>query len=144
MSLKTFVMTKAQYEKLLEACKPVIYIKVGSYEPSSPQQNANAAWRALGSEMGFKWDTAVPGASDKEFKAEPINLEEGVSVLQWFEKEGPQPLRRSSDRKEYLSDSYDRRTNSGDRRGGESFGIGNRRKEQCVDDDRRSNQHTQD
>lgn len=70
-----FEMTDEQYAQLLEACKPVPMIALQCGSPRSPQQNANDAWRKLGEEMGFKWDTAhpYPGHGPKVFSAEPLH-----------------------------------------------------------------------
>ena len=48
---REYEMTEEHEEKLLEACKPVVYMVVGGHPPRSPQQNANDAWEALGREM---------------------------------------------------------------------------------------------
>lgn len=53
-------MTEADFETLLEACKPTVCIKIGSYEGSSPQENANRAWANLGEKMGFDSMTVEP------------------------------------------------------------------------------------
>lgn len=60
-----YEMTDEQLKKILEACKPVPYIVADGREPISPQEHANAAWAALGAEMGFDWKTvsSVPGES---------------------------------------------------------------------------------
>ncbi|MFA5085698.1 MAG: hypothetical protein WC482_04975 [Candidatus Omnitrophota bacterium] len=76
---KEFEMTQAQYDKLLEACRPVPYMVFGGMEPRSPQQNANDAWIALGEEMGFEGMSAqsIPG-KPRCFTAEvKIGTEEG-------------------------------------------------------------------
>lgn len=67
-----FEMTEEQLAELLDAGKPVICMKIGNYWPRTPQQNANSAWRALGKELGFKWDTVSPvsGKGRKFFTAE--------------------------------------------------------------------------
>lgn len=74
MSRREFRMTDEQLEMLLEACKPVPYMVVGGVEPRSQQENANEAWRKLGDEMGFKWDTVepMPGMPPHCFTAEPL------------------------------------------------------------------------
>ena len=72
---KEFEMTQEQYDKILEACRPVPYMVFGGMEPRSPQQNANDAWKALGEEMGFEFMTvkAIPG-KPKFFTAEAIEV----------------------------------------------------------------------
>lgn len=57
-----FEMTEAQYTAIMDASKPVTYIIVGGRPPSSPQENANRAWRHLGGELGFVPFTVRPVA----------------------------------------------------------------------------------
>ena len=64
MTRKTFTMSEEDYQALLESGKPVPYMIVGGYEPSSPQENANRHWQQLGEQMGFQWDTVHPYGSD--------------------------------------------------------------------------------
>ena len=72
---KEYEMTEDQLKTLLEACKPVSYLVAGGMPPPSPQQNANSAWRVLGKEMGFKWNTVCPisGKGTRFFRAEPLD-----------------------------------------------------------------------
>jgi len=71
-----FEMTEEQLSTLLEASKPVPYLIIGGREPSSPQENANRAWKALGKEMGFHYMTVKPTGQDvRFFSAEPIGEE---------------------------------------------------------------------
>jgi hypothetical protein len=67
---RKFIMSQAQYDKLIEACKPVPMIALQCGSPPTPQERANAAWEALGREMGFKYMTVRPGRTDLEFTAE--------------------------------------------------------------------------
>lgn len=72
---KEFEMSPEWLEKLLEAGKPirVMYLPGGALMGSTPQENANAAWAALGREMGFKAMTVQPsGKGDRFFTAEPV------------------------------------------------------------------------
>lgn len=71
---KEFRMSKEDLAIVMEACKPVPYIVVGGMEPRTPQDNANAAWEALGQKMGFKWETVqpIPNKSNRYFTAEPL------------------------------------------------------------------------
>jgi len=68
-----YVMTDEDHKKLLAACQPVVFIAPGGNFPSTPQENANAAWVDLGKKMGFDPFTVqmIPGCSDKHFTAEP-------------------------------------------------------------------------
>ena len=73
---KNFEKTQEQLGKLMEACQPTRVMKIGSYMPPSPQENANAAWKALGLEMGFEFMTVQPDEKgDRFFTAE--ELEDG-------------------------------------------------------------------
>jgi hypothetical protein len=56
---KQFFLTPEQIGNLIEASKPVPYLVMG-VEPTSPQENANAAWSILGEEMGFDVSTVRP------------------------------------------------------------------------------------
>lgn len=71
---KLFELSEEQLKQLLNASAPVRCMKIGSYVPRSPQQNANDAWASLGREMGFKSETVRPasGKGDRFFTAEPV------------------------------------------------------------------------
>jgi len=64
---KEYEMTQEQYGKLLDACKPVPYMVMGGVEPTSPQENANRAWAALGEEMGFDGMSVLPSTKGSHF-----------------------------------------------------------------------------
>lgn len=68
-----YEMTQADLEALLSAMRPVPAMMIGGTLPSSPQENANAAWAALGKKMGFDSMTVqpIPGKSDRFFSAVP-------------------------------------------------------------------------
>ena len=71
---KLYEMSEEQLAKLLEACRPtpVMYVSGGQPMGSTPQENANRAWKKLGTEMGFVWDTVEPtDKGDRCFLAEP-------------------------------------------------------------------------
>lgn len=72
-----FEMSEAQLAALLDACKPthVMFLSGGIPMHNSRQENANAAWRNLGSEMGFDAMTVrpVPGKGPRFFFADKIN-----------------------------------------------------------------------
>lgn len=68
---QNFEMTEADLAGILEACKSVPMIMLQCGTPRSPQENANAAWQALGDRMGFDHMTVRPtGAGDRFFSAE--------------------------------------------------------------------------
>ena len=70
--MKDFEMTQDQLASLMAACKPVAMIALNCGTPSSPQENANAAWATLGREMGFDHMTVRPnGKGDRFFSADP-------------------------------------------------------------------------
>jgi len=67
-----YTMTQAQYDKLLEAMKPVPLIMLQVGMPTSQQENANRAWAALGDEMGFEPMSVRPhGRDERQFTAIP-------------------------------------------------------------------------
>ena len=71
---KTFTMTKAQMDRLLESMKsrPLIMLQCGM--PPSQQSRANDAWAILGREMGFDGMTVRPTGNDPlVFSAEPVS-----------------------------------------------------------------------
>ncbi len=69
---REFEMTEAEEKVLLEACRPVPYMIVGGVAPTSPQENANRAWQALGRARGFDGMTVRPvlGKGPRFFTAE--------------------------------------------------------------------------
>lgn len=69
---KEFELTEKQYNRLLDACKPVPYMVFNGRTSASPQENANAMWRALGDELGFEYMSVrpVPGKNQHFFTAE--------------------------------------------------------------------------
>lgn len=72
---KEFEMTSEDLETLLNACKPVAMIMLQCGMPRSPQENANAAWAALGAKMGFDPMTVRPnGKGDLFFTAVPVEV----------------------------------------------------------------------
>jgi hypothetical protein len=82
-------MTEADLEKILGACHPTIVMKIGSYEGSSPQENANRAWAELGQRMGFDHMTAQPrpGLGNRFFTAVPNETETQRAEREAKEKE---------------------------------------------------------
>ena len=72
-----YEMTPEQEKTLLDACKPTFdkreSMLIGGYAGSTPQENANAAWRALGEQMGFDSMSVrpVPGKGQRFFSAVP-------------------------------------------------------------------------
>lgn len=72
-----YEITQKQLDDLMDASKPVRMIMLQCRSPRSPQENANAAWKKLGDEMGFDHMTVEPtGRGDKFFKATPRKPEE--------------------------------------------------------------------
>jgi len=65
--------TKEDFNKLLDASKPTPAMIIGGCCLSSPQENANEAWAALGKKMGFDYQTVKPieGKSSNFFSAIP-------------------------------------------------------------------------
>jgi len=72
-----YEMTEEDLSKILDACKPTLAIKVGGFTGSSPQENANRAWGALGKKMGFDHMTVQPASGgNRFFSAIPSETEE--------------------------------------------------------------------
>jgi hypothetical protein len=72
-----YEMTEADLAKLFDACKPTVFIKIGNYTGSLPQENANRAWAELGARMGFDFMTVEPtGRGDRFFTAVPLETEQ--------------------------------------------------------------------
>ena len=73
---REYEMTEADLAKIIEACKPVPLIALNAGMPSSPQENANRAWRSLGHKMGFNHLTVRPvaGKGQRFFTAEPLTI----------------------------------------------------------------------
>lgn len=93
-----YEMTEQDLQDILEACKPVPYMVMGGMAPRSPQENANAAWAALGRKMGFdsmtvqpihgkgnRFFTAIPSETD-EVRAERLKREAETKRLQEIAK----------------------------------------------------------
>jgi hypothetical protein len=75
MNRKSYEMTQAQLEKLLDAMKPVPLIMLQCGMPTSTQERANIAWKELGKEMGFDSTTVSPtGQGDRFFSAVPVEF----------------------------------------------------------------------
>ena len=63
-----FMMTVMQVAR----SQPVMYLSGGQPMFEDPQEIANRAWKKLGADMGFVWDSAGPGADDHSFFADAI------------------------------------------------------------------------
>ena len=73
-----YKLSEEDLKALLEACRPTLAMKIGEYVSRTPQENANAAWEALGKKMGFNSMTVrpVPGKSNAFFTAIPSETHE--------------------------------------------------------------------
>ena len=72
-----YEMTQEDLDTLLNACKPTPVMKIGTSIGSSPQENANDAWAALGKKVGFDSMTVRPsGKGNRFFTAVPTDTEE--------------------------------------------------------------------
>ena len=68
MSPRTdYEMTEEDLGEILTACKPVPYMVFGGIGPSSPQENANRAWKRLGKKMGFDSMSVKPSNKGRRF-----------------------------------------------------------------------------
>ena len=75
MERKEYEMTQEDFDRLLNACKPVPMIALQCGTPRSPQENANDAWQELGSRMGFDYMTVQPSSSGNRFFSAVPNAE---------------------------------------------------------------------
>lgn len=81
MTTKLFKMTQDDFNTIMDACKPAAAIALQCGMPRSPQENANAAWQALGDKMGFDHMTVQPaGPNMLYFQAEPKALAKGEAT----------------------------------------------------------------
>jgi hypothetical protein len=64
---QVYEMSQEQYSQLLSACRPVSAIMLQCGPISSPQENANRAWCALGDELGFDGMTVHPSPKGERF-----------------------------------------------------------------------------
>lgn len=73
-----YEMSEEDLKDLLNCMQPVPCIKIGSFAPSSQQENANNAWKSLGIKMGFDSATVQPiaGKGNRFFSAVPSETEE--------------------------------------------------------------------
>ena len=73
-----YEMTEAQLQELIAQCRPVPVMLIGGTTGPSQQENANLAWKALGSKMGFDSDTVrpIPGKGALFFSAVPSETEQ--------------------------------------------------------------------
>ena len=71
---REFEMSQEDYDKLIQACKPVPLIALNCGPVFSQRENVNAAWIELGKKMGFAGLTAepIPGKGTRFFMAEPM------------------------------------------------------------------------
>ena len=72
-----YEMTEENEKELLNTCKPTPVMRIGNYTGTTPQENANNAWKALGSKMGFDYMTVRPvnGKGTRYFTAVPSENE---------------------------------------------------------------------
>jgi len=72
-----YEMTEADLKGLIDACKSTPCMMIGGSVGSSPQENANRAWKALGKKMGFDSMTVEPinGKGTRFFTAVPSETE---------------------------------------------------------------------
>jgi hypothetical protein len=73
-----YEMTQEDLETLLNARRSTPVMMLGNYTPSSPQENANMAWAALGKKLGFDSETVQPtdGKGQRFFSAIPSETDE--------------------------------------------------------------------
>lgn len=72
-----FRMNNEQYAFMMAAMENarsqrVMYLSGGIPLFHDPQEIANRAWKELGQQMGFVWDSAEAGPDNHSFMAEPL------------------------------------------------------------------------
>ena len=67
MERKEYEMTQEDFDRLLNACKPVPMIALQCGTSRSPQENANDVWEELGSRMGFDHTTVRSSMGGNRF-----------------------------------------------------------------------------
>lgn len=78
MERANFEMTAEDLEQLLSAMQPTPMIMLQCGRPTTVQERANAAWKALGEKMGFDYMTVRPtGQGDRFFLAEIVDRTRG-------------------------------------------------------------------
>jgi len=84
-----YEMTEADLQEILDACKLTPVMMIGGSPSRSPQENANAAWSALGRKMGFDHLTVrpIPGQGTRFFTAVPLETEQQRTERRAREKE---------------------------------------------------------
>lgn len=75
-----YEMSQEDFDAIINASKstPAMFLSGGASMFGTPQENANAAWAALGREMGFDYMTvrSVPGKGERFFSAIPNETDE--------------------------------------------------------------------
>lgn len=73
---KEYELSQEDLDSILDASKPVpaMYLSGGQLIGSTPQENANRAWKQIGMKYGFVWNTAQPmaGKGQRFITAEEI------------------------------------------------------------------------
>ena len=59
-----YTVTDEEFERLMEAAKPVPYLVIGGHAPRSPQENANVVWQEIAKKRGVVWDSIQSSPKD--------------------------------------------------------------------------------
>lgn len=97
-----YEMTQADLDAIYNACRPTPVMMIGGSTGSSPQENANRAWQALGQKMGFDHMTVrpSPGKGERFFTAIPSETAEQRDARITRETEGQRLQRIATLRRE--------------------------------------------
>lgn len=127
-----YEMTQADLDTILDTCKPVPYMVFGGRAPRSPQENANAAWAALGQKMGFDHMTVRPidGKSQRFFSAVPSETESARKDR--LEREGREKRQQEitrirdeiAEREKQLAEKIAEEDAARERQDNSQFGVG--------------------
>lgn len=75
---KRFKLTEEQFQRLVDAARPVPYLIVNGIGPRSPQENANDAWCVLGRELGFDGMSVRPDPEGAMFFTAEVTSQPSV------------------------------------------------------------------
>lgn len=104
-----YEMTQADLDVIYDACKPTHVMMIGGSVGSTPQENANRSWQALGQKMGFDHMTVRPvaGKGERFFTAVPSETVEQREVREAREKEDQRLARISTLRREIAERQFE-------------------------------------
>ena len=75
MSMEMYRLTDEEFNRLMEASKPVPYMVIGGVEPESPYDKAKRVWLDVASRVHCDIDSIGPAntGNNRDFMAAPLN-----------------------------------------------------------------------